>query len=258
MDEKHDIKNILSFEPWQSMLPEISQSRAAAAHQNSPDQKPASMQNPALKTLSELSAEAKILGLDCASRIEFHFSERMKWINLSGRNIQKAKNELLQKNLIREIFLGKNLFLAPTAELFDLFGIQSPYRRNTWQLHSFLVLLAARLIEKDPLVEYARTEVSIGDSNSTVDIISALKNGQRLAWEVTHRCTTNVLANCAKLQNKGFSQIIFLCADYETKQKVWPQIRNAGFDPDFTALIRCTIFSSLLKKRKQIEHKGTS
>jgi hypothetical protein len=114
-------------------------------------------------------------------------------------------------------------------------------------VHSYLVLLAAKLVESDPLVRHVKTEVSIGDANSTVDLIATLTDLNRVAYEVTHQTVANVSANAAKLEGKGFSRIYFLCLDFNVKQRVSTQLRNAGFTANFLATIECTIFADLLR-----------
>lgn len=251
------IEKALHFESWES-LQQSGTLGNAEPQKNNKQKKACQTSTPVGQAeLLGLSPEAKVLGLNCVSRIPYQFTERLKQTNLSVRQLEKAKQELVNKQLIKEVFLGKNLFMAPTEKLFLLFGMESPYKRNTWELHSFLVLLAAELIKTDPLIEYARREVSIGDSSSTIDIVSLAKKGQRRAWEIVHHCSENIYANAAKLQGKGFSQIIFLCSDYNIRQAVWAKIRNAGFDPDFYSIIRCTIFSSLIRQRKEMKLKGT-
>ena len=258
MTKRHDIEKALHFEPWESMLEKITFDEGKSTDNYSKDTK---VPQPKISTESSellmLSPEAKILGLDCVVRVDCQFKQRSLWTNLSMRQLENGKKELLNKQLIHEVFLGKSLFLAPAEKLFPLFGTESPYKRNTWELHSFLVLLASKLIEADPLVKYVKTEVSIKDSNSTVDALSVSKDGKRSAWEIVHKCTGNICANAAKLQDKGFSQIIFLCSDYETKQIVWTKVRNAGFDPDFRSIIRCKIFSTLIRQRKEAKLRGT-
>ena len=88
-------------------------------------------------------------------------------------------------------------------------------------------------------------------------MVSATANGQRWAWEIVHHCRENICANAAKVQNKGFSQVIFLCSDYNIKQAVHAKIRNAGFDPDFLAMLRYRIFSNLICQRKEAKLRGT-
>jgi hypothetical protein len=251
------IEKALHIEPWESMY-QSNTSENVKPSDNS-EHKEACQNSTSTENsdLLGLSPEARVLGLDCTLRIDYQFTERMKLTNLSARQQETAKQELNNKQLIKEVFLGKSLFIAPTEKLFLLFGMESPYKRNTWEIHSFLVLLAAKLIEANPLIKYVEREVSVGDANSTIDAVSVAKNGQRWAWEITNHCKTNISANAAKLQSKGFSQIIFLCSDYNIKQGVWANIRNAGFDPDFLATIRCMIFSTLIRQRKQAKLQGT-
>jgi len=258
MAKNHYIEKALHIEPWESMQQRITLGKTEPPKNNGKDKKACQTSTPTEQSdILGLSPEARILGLDSVSRIPYQFTERQRWTNLSARQLENAKKELLNNQLIKQVFLGKSLFIAPTEKLFLLFGMESPYKRNTWELHSFLVLLAANLIEADPMIKYARREVSIGDLNSTIDVVSAAKNGQRWAWEIVHHCSENIYALAAKLQGKGFSQIIFLCSDYNIKQAVWAKIRNAGFDPDFRSTIRCMIFSTLICQRKEMKLKGT-
>ena len=104
------------------------------------------------------------------------------------------------------------------------------------------------------MIQSIKQEAFLGDSNSTTDLLVCMKNGQRHAYEIT-LSLSNISANAAKLQNKGFSEIIFVCQDFNLKEAVWAKIRNVGFDPDFLATIRCTIFSALIKQRKQMKFK---
>ena len=251
------IEKALHIESWESMQHSGTLGNAKPLKNNKKQKKVCQTSMPVEQAdLLGLSPEARVLGLDCILRIDYQFTERLQWTNLSARQQETAKQELINKQLIKEVFLGKSLFIAPTEKLFLLFEMESPYKRNTWEIHSFLVLLAAKLIEANPLIKYIEREVSVGDANSTIDAVSVASNGQRWAWEITNYCKTNISANAAKLQGKGFSQIIFLCSDYNIKQGVWANIRNAGFDPDFLATIRCTIFSTLIRQRKEMKLKG--
>jgi hypothetical protein len=173
--------------------------------------------------------------------------ERQQRLGISARQLETLKGSLRNKDLIREVPLGKNLMLAPTKSLYQHLGMDCPFRRNAWDVHSYLVLLAAKLIESDPMVRQVKTEVSIGDASSTVDLIATLTNGERVAYEIIHQSVTNVSANAAKLEGKGFSRIYFLCLDFNVKQRVATQLRNAGFASEFLATIECTIFADLLR-----------
>ena len=143
--------------------------------------------------------------------------------------------------------------LQSLEKLYFLLGIKSPYRRNTWDIHSFLVLLAAKLIESNPLVKYARREVALGDSSSsTIDCVGYLKDGNRIAYEVVHRGISNICACAAKVIGKNFTELVFLCTDFNQKERVRATIRSCGFDTDFLATIRYQLFGVLLRQKKQM------
>ena len=161
----------------------------------------------------------------------------------------------MNKSLIKEICLGKSLMLAPTELLYRLLSMDCPYKRNAYDSHSYLVFLAGKLIEPDPLVKHVKPEVSIGDSSATVDLVVYRRDGDRWAYEIVHRSVTNVSALAARLQDKGFAKICFLATDFNVKERVQASLRNAGFDADFLATVHCEIFSTLLRqhdrRRKQ-------
>jgi len=196
---------------------------------------------------SDLAATEKILALDIVTSLASTLRERQRRLSLSARQMEAAKGGLLNKSMIKEVPLGKALMLAPMQQLYQVLGMECPYKRNAWDIHSFLVLLAAKLIESDPLVKSVKTEVSLGDANSTVDLIAHLHDGERQAFEVIHRTVTNIAATAAKLEGKGFSQIRFLCSDFNIKERVWATLRNAGFGDEFLATIRCELFGALLR-----------
>jgi hypothetical protein len=253
MMDKGKIRRALSWERWKSFY-----------ELNPPNQEHGTKAEPSNKAgcgkllpngsaaSSGLTPNARTLGYDIITYPDSQFSERQKRLDLSVRQLENAKKELLDLKLIKEIWLGKSLLLAPTSRLYTTMEIPSPYTRNVSDVHSFLVLLTERLIQANPLVKYTRREVSIGDSNKTVDLIAYLKSGQRLAYEIIHHNTTNITALAARLEGKGYSELIFVATDYSTKQRVWAIIKNAGFDPDFLSTIRCTIFSSLIRQKKQM------
>lgn len=198
-----------------------------------------------------LTAHEHILAPNIVVDLAGLFRDRQEGTGLTVRQLESAKRGLLNKGLIKEVWLGKVLLLAPTEQLYLVLGMDSPYKRNVWDIHSFLILVAAKLIETNPLVKYVKPEASLGDSSSTVDLVAYLKDGNRWAYEITHRSITNVTANTAKLQGKGFSQVVFLCTDFNVKQRVWASVRNAGFAPNFLSTIRYQIFSALMRQNKE-------
>lgn len=206
-------------------------------------------QSPVKAYVGKLSGHALLLGSDITQNPEIIYRERVKTLGITTGQLQKAENQLLNAELIKRLPVGKIIFLVPYPELFDLLSVPCPYKREINLDHPFLVLITCRLVEKMPLVESVQTEVSLGDSNSTTDVLASLKDGKRVAYEVT-LSASNVCSNAAKLQGKGISEIVFVCLNYNLKENVWVKLRNAGFDPDFFSRIRCTIFSRLIKKIK--------
>jgi len=246
----------LRTEPYRSLFEVVTTGKPAVEQKRPADaveSKPAAASKADAHTPPEgLTTAEHVFALDVVTFLTSPLRERQQRLSFSVRQLEKVKRDLLNKSLIKEVWLGKHLMIAPTRELFVLLGIDGPYRRDRWDTHSYLVVLGAALIEPYPLVKYVKTEVSIGDANATVDLIAYLKDGSRWAYEVVHRSITNVAALAARLQGKGFAEVCFLCTEFAVKEKVHAQIRNAGFDPDFRATIRYRIFSSLLRRRKQM------
>lgn len=239
---KNDIKKALEIEQWQSLY-----------ELNAPKEKKHLDLVPkkAESQVIDFSTVAKKLAYDTCIKPDLQYRERIKGLDVSARKLGKAKTELLNKELIKEMWFGKSLFLAPTTQLFKAMGLESPYKRDVSNIHSFSVLLAKKLMGPNPLVQSIKEEAFLGDSNSTGDLLVHMKNEERHVYEVTIN-SSNVCANAAKLQGKGFNQIVFVCRDYDLKQAVWARIRNGGFDADFLATIRCVVFSSLIRQKKQM------
>ena len=204
---------------------------------------------------SSLTAKARALASDTVTYPESLFKERLQRIDLSVRELEDGKNELLQKTLIKLFWAGKGLLLVPAAKLYSIMGLPSPYKRNVSEIHSFLILVTERLIKSDPSVRSTRREVPIGRDGCTVDLLVQMKNGHQRAYEIIHYTITNVSSAAARLQGKGFAEIWFVCSDHNQKEAVRASIKSAGFDPDFTSTIRYTIFSSLIHQHKQTKLK---
>jgi len=201
-----------------------------------------------------ISANAKPLAYDIATLLDSTYRQRGERLKISMRKLNKAKEELIFKELAVEVWIGKTLFLAPTEKLYHHIGLLSPYKRNVSIEHSFLTLVAQSLIEADPAIQKTVTEVAIGNSGSTVDLVAYFKNGQRQAFEIT-LSSSNVSQNAAKLCNKGFSKITFICRDDQLRQSVSKILRDDGFEPDFFSIIECTIFSVLMRNRKTLDRR---
>jgi len=256
MADKNDIKKILKQNESWSSLYELAKEKGSDTV-NSPES------SDTLQTLSpddialtsSLTAKARALASDVVAIPESRFKERLQRLNLSVRDLEDGKNELLKKDLIKLVWIGKGLLLAPTTKLYTIIGLPSPYKRNVSEIHSFLVLVAERLVKPSPLVKSTRREVPIGEGGSAVDLFVQMKNGQQWAYEIVHHTITNVSSAAAKLQGKGFAQICFVCSDHNQREAVRASIKNVGFDPDFTSTVRYTIFSSLIHQHKQLKLK---
>jgi len=253
MSDKSEIEKALRRESWISIYDLVSTKPVGRSKNNRPDKAESNMLQPdKAGAPAGLSANARILAYDITTYLDSQFSERQERLNLSARELENARAELISHRLIKDLWLGKSLLLAPVPALYAAMGLQSPYKRNVSDIHSFLVLLAEKLIQPNPLVKYTRREVPLDDSNFRVDLICWLKSGQRLAYEIVNHSVANVSALAARLEGKGFSQVIFLATDYNIKQRVWATIKNAGFDPDFLSTTRYQLFGMLLRQKKQM------
>ena len=256
MNDRHDITKLLQTMPCDSLFDRCATGSTQVWKKPATDKD--SLQSPLPSDespVTKLTTDARLFGQDITANLFYQFKQRQQQLEWSVRRIKKASQELLNQGMILELWLGKSLFLVPTDKLYTIQELESPFPRNVSVIHAFQVLLAAHLIQYNPLVKETKCEVSLGDSNSTVDIVAYLQNCLRWAYEIT-LSVSNVSANAAKLQNNGFAEIYFVCSDYNLKEAVWAHLRNAGFPPDFLASIRCIIFSSLLRQKKQMTPRG--
>jgi hypothetical protein len=256
MANKNDIKIYLEQkEPWKSLysLTERKASNIVTAPIKSDTVQTMSPDDVALATT--ITANARVLSMDTIANPDSQFKERLKRIDLSARELEDAKNELLKFNLIELFWVGKGLLLVPTARLYTILGLKAPYKRNVSDTHSFLALVAEKLINAMPTVKSTRREVPIGDGNCTVDLLAQLKTGHFWAYEIIHNSISNVSSAAAKLQGKHYAQITFICSNHNQREAVRASIKSAGFDPDFVATIHYQIFSALLQQKKQLKLK---
>jgi hypothetical protein len=204
-------------------------------------------------TVVKFSPHARMMAYDLAAHFDEIYRDRAAKLGISQRQYKESEQELAMAGLVKRVEIGKIVLLAPTKKLYTALGLESPYKRPVSEIdHAFLCRVAAQLIKTNPLVQAAECEVYIGDSNSTVDVVGFRKDGLKFAYEIT--CSAgNVTANAAKLQNKGFAEVIFVCRDSNIRQAAWADIRNAGFNPSFRSTIRVMLFSNLFKQKKQFE-----
>jgi len=256
MAEKYDIERALQQrEPWLSLYELVNQKGSDTANSPESGDTAQTLSPDDIALASSLIAKARALASDIVTIPESLFKERLQRLDLSVRDLEDAKQKLSSKHLIKLVWVGKGLLLAPTSKLYTILGLPSPYKRNVSEVHSFLVLVAERLVKPNPMVRSTRREVPIGDGSSTLDLLAQMKNGQLWAYEIIHRTVSNVCSAAARLQGKGFAQITFVCSDHNQREAVRASIKNAGFDPDFVCTIRYTIFSALIRQRKKMRLK---
>jgi len=202
----------------------------------------------------QLSVHEHTLAIDIVNFLDSSFNERLQRCGFSARQIEGAAQGLLNKGLAQQVWLGKNRMLAPTGKLYGLLGLESPYGDSQWNLHTFLTLLGVPLLEHNPLVKYVKRSVPLdGPTPPVIDLVAYLKDGNRIAVEVIHRCITNVAGHAAKLIGKNYAQLLFLCTDFDQKERVRAIIHNCGFDAGFHSTIRYQIFGALLRQKKQMQ-----
>lgn len=198
-----------------------------------------------------LSKNANLLACHVVSSPDITYKRRGELLKLSMRKLGPAKEELVSKEMVMELEIGRGLFLAPTEKLYQYLGLICPYKRNVSIEHSFMTLLAQLCTEADPLVQKSRIEMPVGNIGHTIDMVSNLTNGQRIAWEITCNCKSNVASHAAKLKDKGFSKIVFVCRDHNIRKSVQTILADAGFEPEFYSIIECVLLGDLINKKKK-------
>jgi len=199
-----------------------------------------------------LSREGNRLACDVLTYPFDQCTPRCQRLDLSGREFVRARAELEQKILIRVISIGRALYLVPMFDLYAKFGQDPPPQKRSLSLeHSFAVQLAAYLVRHQPLVSRVDTEVPVGSSGATVDLVAHTRDGARIAYEIT-LSLGNVVSNAAKCRDKGFAEIVFLCRNTQIKQGAWAQLREAGLPPELYGRCRVVLFSKLTARKKAL------
>ncbi len=252
MDNRSEIiRKAIEFEPYENLVDLVQ----AASKQQAPNASE-SVESPAPVVacvsstgFAQIPPFAQPLAMDVVTHIASPYKQRGLRLNLSMRNLAKAKEALIAGGFVKEIVLEKFLFLAGTEKLYEALEMPLPYRRNVSLEHSFLELLAKQSLKADPMVQKVDIEAPIGAHGACLDLMATLKNGDRWAFEVT--CSlNNVAANAAKLQGQAFHRIIFLCRDHQVRDAATVILRNAGFDSTFSAKLDCVLLSSLIRQQK--------
>lgn len=175
---------------------------------------------------------------------------RITRLSMSVRVFEKAKLEGLEKGYIIECAAGATTYLIPQPKAFDAFGFPCPYKRNVSQEHSYFVRLGEYLLKQDPANKAVHTELKVGDSGCTADIVTVAHDGTRRAYELT-LSTTNILSNAAKCARTDFVQIVFLCRDQKLRDAVRACCREGGLDPNLLAKLDFIQLSTLVRRQRR-------
>lgn len=239
------------IEPWHNLWD-------ITVQMSQPDEHPDCLNQPAPEPdLSEqskpiapenLTQEATALAWDVIAYPCDENTVRQNRLGLSSRKFEDAKRKLEEHQLIWIFPIGRWRFLITRESLYRLFNLNPQQELDP---HSFAVNLACNCLRQDPSIDRLQKEGKVGDSNAAVDILVHLKDGFRECYEIT-LSAGNVPSNAAKLQNMGFSEIVFLCRDFKVQQAAWASLRESGLPQGFLSRVRCILFSTLLRKYRAI------
>lgn len=248
------IKKALEVWPHQSLYDLANAAPEKTLNSQNPVAKPVDNNCPASNMPPQCTVfeDENMLGCNIVTSLYVPYKQRGLQLKFSMRRLEKAKEGLISKELAKEIWIGRNLFLAPTEKLYQHLSTTSPYKRNVSIEHSFSVLFAQWCIEADPLVQKTAIEVPIDGLGRTGDLIAYLKNGDRHLYEITLN-NSNCASNAAKVRGKGFSRIIFVCRDHHIRKSTQTILSDAGFEPEFFSTIECILFSDLIREKKGFE-----
>ena len=255
MVDLQQIKKALEVWPYESLYDLANAAPEKTLNSQNSAAKPADNKCPDSDTPPQCAVveDENLLGCNIVTSPYTPYKQRGLQLKFSMRRLEKATEGLVSKEMIKELQIGRNVFLAPTEKLYQHLSVASPYKRNVSIEHSFSVLFAQWCIEADLLVQKTAIEVPVDTSGHTIDCVSYLKNGNRLAWEITFNCTNNVASHAAKLKGKGFSKIIFVCRDHHIRKSTQTILSDAGFEPEFFSTIECMLFSDLIREKKGFE-----
>lgn len=189
--------------------------------------------NPAL--LQDLDREAAALYVDLKVYPYDENLTRLKRLGLSSRKFEDERRRLEERKLAWTCPIGRWRFLV-VHEL---------------NAHTFALNLAFNRLRRDPEISKLQKEGKVGGSGAAADIIAHLKNGFRECWEIT-LSPGNIPSNAAKLENYGFSKIVFLYRDFKVQQAAWASLRESGLSRGLLERVRCMLFSTLLKKYRAV------
>lgn len=185
--------------------------------------------------LQDLGRETAALYVDLKAYPYDENAVRQKRLDLSSRKFEDERRQLEERKLAWTCPIGRWRFLV----------------EHELNAHTFALNLAFNRLRRDPEISRLQKEAKVGDSGAAGDIIVHLKNGFRECWEIT-LSVGNVPSNAAKLENYGFSKIVFLCRDFKVQQVAWASLRESGLSRGLLERVRCMLFSTLLKKYRAI------
>jgi len=175
---------------------------------------------------------------------------RIPRLSMSVRVFENAKLEGLEKKFIIESAAGATTYLIPLPKAFEAFGFPCPYKRDVSPEHSYFVGLGQYLLKQDPANKAVHTELKVGDSGCTADIVTVAHDGARRAYELT-LSTTNILSNAAKYAHTDFVQIVFLCRDQKLRDAVRAYCREGGLDAGLLAKLDYIQLSTLVRRQRR-------
>jgi hypothetical protein len=245
-----------TIEPWHSLTDvQTSTPQAAPAKPDSDVRShdlplPAQPSDPIHPRLAGVSpALIKVL-LDTIAYLYSNVSTRIKRLNMSARAFEQAKLEGCEKKLIFESAAGASTYLIPLPTTFAAFDFPCPYERAASIEHAYYVGLNHSALKMDPAIKSVHSELKIGNSGHTSDLVTLGHDGTRCAYEVT-LSTGNVLSNAIKYLNTDFSRVVFLCRDHKVRDAVKACCRSAGLDPQLLARLDFWHFSKLLRRQHE-------
>lgn len=199
--------------------------------------------------LSNISDKAQKLLYNIAINLELSVQERNKFLKFSGRAGNNAKHELVTRGLVIESVSGKKKYLIPKSEVFGAFGLLCPYKNIEFLEHSFYMHISGLTLKANSKIKSVTLEYNIDTVGHTSDIVTQDENGIMVSYELT-RSASNILQNCLKYSQTGFSKIVFLCKDTDLLKAVKSTVLKGGLPLELVSKIDFMLLSDLLKRKR--------
>ncbi len=199
--------------------------------------------------LSNISDNGKKLLYNTVLELKLSVRERNEVLGFSARAGNNAKHELITLGLVIESNCGKKKYLIPRSEVFEAFGLLCPYKNIEFLEHSFYMHIAGLTLKADSKIKSITLEYKIGTVGHTSDIVTQDENGTMVSYELT-RSASNILQNCIKYSQTGFSKIVFLCKDTDLLKAVKSTVLKGGLPLELLSKIDFMLLSDLLKRKR--------